>query len=175
MIRILVLLAMLAQTATSQPQLIDQNGHAFTLGSLHGRPVVITFVSAHCTDACPLVNAQFAQAAQTIAQRKIDATLLTITLDPQHDSLADMRKIAREFSADSHHWLVAGGTTRDVENVMHGFGVMAVIGKSGYREAHTTFVYVLDANGRLAKTMLASTGLADDVVAAVAPPKVAAR
>lgn len=164
---------MLAQSAA--PQLIDQNGHAFTLASLRGHPVAITFVSAHCTDACPLINAQFAQAAQTLARRKIDATLLTITLDPERDSLRDMHKIAREFSADSHHWLIAGGRAADVESVMRRFGVIAEIGKSGYREEHTTFVYVLDANGRLAKTMLASTGLADDVVAAVTPSKVAAR
>lgn len=164
---------MVAQGAT--PQLVDQNGHAFTLASLRGRPVAITFVSAHCTDACPLIDAQFAQAAQTIARRRIDATLLTVTLDPEHDSLADMRKIAREFSADSHHWLVAGGKSADVGAVMQRFGVIATSGKNGYREAHTTFVYVLDADGKLVRTMLASTGLSDDVVDAVTSAKVAAR
>ena len=157
------------------PQLVDQNGHAFTLSALRGHPVAVTFVSAHCTDACPLVDAQFAQAAQTIAQRKIDATLLTITLDPAHDSLADMRKIARLFSADSNHWIVAGGTTAGVEAIMQRFGVIATSGKDGYREAHTTFVYVLDADGRLVRTMLASTGLSGDVVDAVVSAKVAAR
>lgn len=164
---------MLGQGAA--PQLVDQNGHAFTLASLRGRPVAVTFVSAHCTDACPLINAQFARAAQIIARKKIDATLLTITLDPQHDSAADMRKIAREFAANSHHWLIAGGTIPNVSAVMRRFGVIATSGKNGYREAHTTFVYVLDANGRLARTMLASTGLADDVVDALAGPKVAAQ
>lgn len=173
MIPVLALLVALAQGAV--PQLLDQNGRAFTLASLQGRPVVVTFVSAHCTDACPLINAQFAQAAQTMARRNIDATLLTITLDPAHDSLGDMRKIAHEFSADSHRWLIAGGTVPDVSAVMQHFGVIATSGKNGYREAHTTFVYVLDAKGRLVKTLLASTGLADDVVDAVTLPKVASR
>lgn len=173
MIGVFALVAALLQTGS--PQLIDQNGHAFTLASLTGRPVAMTFVSAHCTDACPLIDAQFAQAAQTLARRRIDATLVTITLDPEHDSLVDMRKIARTFSADSHHWLVAGGAVADVHNVMNRFGVIAETGKNGYREAHTTFVYVFDAGGRLAKTMLASTDLANDVVDAVASPKVAAR
>lgn len=173
MIAAVVLAAALLQTGS--PQLIDQNGHAFTLASLRGRPVAITFVSAHCTDACPLIDAQFAQAAQTLAQRKIDATLVTITLDPEHDSPADMRKIAHTFSADARRWRVAGGAVRDVRSIMSRFGVIASTGQDGYREAHTTFVYVLDANGRLAKTMLASTGLADDVVDAVTSAKVAAR
>ena len=121
------------------------------------------------------VDAQFAQAARTLARRKIDATLVTITLDPEHDSLADMRKIARTFAADSHHWLVAGGAVTDVRNVMNRFGVIAEAGENGYREAHTTFVYVLDAKGRFVKAMLASTDLAGDVVDAVALPKAAAR
>ena len=173
MIGLIALLVALAQSAV--PQLVDQNGRAFMLASLRGRPVAVTFVSAHCTDACPLINAQFAQAAQTLARRKVDATLLTITLDPAHDSLADMRKIAREFSADPHHWLIAGGKVADVNAVMGRFGVIATSGKDGYREAHTTFVYVLDANGKLVETMLASTGLAGDVVDAVSSPRVAAR
>jgi protein SCO1/2 len=174
LIRLLaILVALFAQSAA--PQLVDQNGHTFTLASLHGRPIAVTFVSAHCTDACPLIDAQFAQAAQVIARRKINAALLTVTLDPAHDSLADMRKIAREFSADPHHWLIAGGNVRDVGTVMNQFGVIATSGKNGYREAHTTFVYVLDADGKLVKTMLASSGLSDDVVDALAQPQVAAR
>lgn len=173
MIGVFALVAALLQAGS--PQLIDQNGHAFTLESLRGRPVAITFVSAHCRDACPLIDAQFAQAAQRLALRRIDATLVTITLDPEHDSLADMRKIARAFAADSHHWLVAGGAVADVRSAMNRFGVIAETGKDGYREAHTTFVYVLDADGRFVKTMLASTNLAGDVVDAVASPKVAAR
>jgi protein SCO1/2 len=173
LIRLFALLVALAQSAA--PQLVDQNGHAFTLDSLRGHPVAITFVSAHCTDACPLIDAQFAGAAQAIAHRKLDARLLTVTLDPEHDSLADMRAIAREFSADSRSWLVAGGSVRDVQSVMERFGVIATNGKDGYRESHTTFVYVLDARGKLVKTMLASTGLSGDIVDAVASLNVAAR
>jgi protein SCO1/2 len=170
---VFALLIALAQGAA--PQLVDQTGHRFSLESLRGRPVAITFVSAHCTDACPLINAQFAAAAVTIAHRRLDARLLTITLDPEHDTAADMRAIARGFSADPHRWLVASGTPANVGNVMKRFHVIATTGKDGYREAHTTFVYVLDARGNLVKTMLASTGLAGDVVEAVASLKVATR
>ena len=164
LVRALVLAA-LAQSAP--PQLVDQTGHAFTLGSLLGRPTVVTFVSAHCTDACPLVNAQFALAARTIARRRIVATLLTVTLDPQRDSAADMRKMAREFAADPRYWKIADGSVENVRRVMERFGVVAVRAESGYREAHSTFVYVLDGKGAQVETMLASSGLAGDIVNAV--------
>lgn len=156
-----------ASAAQSQPQLVDQTGHAFTLASLRGRPVVVTFVSAHCTDACPLVNAQFSDAAQRIAHLHLGARLVTITLDPQHDPPSLMRAIADRFSADPRYWLVAGGRVDDVDTILAAFGVVANTGKSGYREAHSTFVYVFDTRGNLSKTMLASSGLSGDIVDAV--------
>jgi protein SCO1/2 len=149
------------------PPLIDQTGHAFTLESLRGRPLIVTFVSAHCTDACPLVNAQFSGAAQQIARRGLSARLVTITLDPEHDPPSLMRALAKRFDANPRYWLVASGRPNDVDTILRNFGVIAKTGKSGYREQHTTFVYAFDSNGKLEKTMLASSGLTDDIVDAV--------
>ena len=70
-------------------------------------------------------------------------------------------------------WLVAGGRPADVNAVARAFGVVAITGKSGFREQHTTFVYVLDADGRLVKTMLASSDLADTMVDELAGRRVA--
>jgi cytochrome oxidase Cu insertion factor (SCO1/SenC/PrrC family) len=153
--------------ATAPPQLVDQTGRAFTLESLRGRVLVVTFVSAHCTDACPLVNAQFSDAAQRIASHGLSARLLTITLDPQHDPPSLMRALANRFQANPRYWLVASGRPRDVDAIVRAFGVVARVGKSGYREEHTTFVYVFDSTGKLNKTMLASSGLSGDIVDAV--------
>lgn len=146
------------------PQLIDQTGKPFTLQSLQGRPLIVTFVSAHCQDACPLVNAQFSEAAARIAQQGLSTRLLTITLDPQHDPPSVMRALARRFDANPRYWLVASGPPNDVDAVLNAYGVVAKPGKSGYRELHTTFVYAFNARGTLAKTMLASTNLTDDIV-----------
>jgi protein SCO1/2 len=147
-----------------QPHLIDQRGHRFTLASLRGEPLIVTFVSAHCTDACPLINAQFALAAQRIEHDRLAARLLTITLDPEHDSPQTMRELARRFGADSRHWLVAGGSRSDVHAVMHAFGVISIEGKHGTNDHHTTFIYAIDPNGDLAQTLLASTATQDDIL-----------
>jgi protein SCO1/2 len=155
------------------PALVDQTGRRFTLASLHGSPAVVTFVSAHCTDACPLINAQFAAAARILKQRGSPAHLVTITLDPQHDPPSLMRAMAREFGADPHTWLVASGAPADVNAVARAFGVVAIAGKGGYREQHTTFVYELDASGTLVKTTMASSGLADALVQTLAGAQVA--
>jgi protein SCO1/2 len=147
--------------------LIDQSGRSFTLSSLRGEPLVVTFVSAHCTDACPLIDAQFADAARQIERRHIAARLLTITLDPEHDSPRTMQALAKRFEANPRYWLVAGGSLANVHEIMRDFGVVSVQGKDGYRDEHTTFVYVFSSAGNYVKTMLASTDLADAVVDAV--------
>jgi protein SCO1 len=173
---IIIAAASLALLAVApQPRLIDQSGHAFTLASLRGEPLVVTFVSAHCTDACPLIDAQFADAARRFAQAHLAARLLTITLDPEHDSLATMRALARRFEADRRYWLVAGGAQSDVHRIMRAFGVVSTEGKRGYADHHTTFVYVFDKSGDFVKTMLASTDLSDAIVDEVGAQRLAAR
>lgn len=152
---------------TGQAHLIDQQGHTFTMQALHGKPVVVTFVSAHCTDACPLINAQFSDAAQRLRHDGVTARLLTVTLDPQRDTPSVMAGLARRFAADPHYWLLASGTPKDVRALMQRFGVISVEGRPGENERHTTFVYLLDARGRLTQTMLASTALSDAIVDAL--------
>jgi protein SCO1 len=164
------ILALATPARAGQPlQLIDQTGRPFTFASLRGTPTIVTFVAAHCTDACPLVNAQFEQADQLFAQRRLNVRLLTITLDPEHDPPSVMRDLARRFNANPKRWIVASGSVNDVHAVMNAFGVQAERGRDGYADVHTTFVYLFDKHGRLRKTILASTTLgaqlADDVSA----------
>ncbi len=153
--------------APAAPQLVDQTGHVFSFQSLAGTPLIVTFVAAHCTDACPLVNAQFAQAARQFALERRHVRLLTVTLDPQNDPPRVMRALARTFGADPRTWIVAGGSVSEVHRVMRMFGVVARQGRKGYADVHTTFVYFVDARGSLRKTMLASSDLGAQVVAEV--------
>jgi protein SCO1/2 len=150
--------------ASTQPQLVDQTGHRFTFASLRGTPLVITFVAAHCTDACPLINAEFSQAAQRFASEHMKVKLLTITLDPEHDPPSVMRDLAMRFSANAKQWLLASGSVSDVHRVMSAFGVVAQRGRDGYADMHTTFVYYIDRKGNLLKTELASTALSTQIL-----------
>ncbi len=156
-----------AAAPAREPRLIDQRGRRFTLTSLRGKPLVVTFVAAHCTDACPLIDAQFADAARRIAHARLRAQLLTVTLDPEHDSPQTMRALAARFEANPRYWLLAGGSISDVHAIMREFGAYSVEGRHGYHDEHTTFVYVVSARGELLRTMIASSALSDDIVEAV--------
>jgi protein SCO1/2 len=151
----------------SEPQLVDQNGRHFTMSSLTGTPFAVTFVATRCTDACPLINGQFASAAQRLQRAGVRARLVTITLDPQYDTPAVMSRYARRFNADSGNWLLASGTVPDVRAILSVFGVVARQGRRGYPDEHTTFVYLFDARGNLTQTLLASSALDDQLFEAL--------
>ena len=153
-------------SAAPSPTVIDQRGRALTLESLRGAPVVVTFISAHCSDACPIITAQIAQVARSSAGSSTH--YLTITLDPERDTRADMRRLARTFDANPAQWTFASGNTASIHALMKRFGVVTQRGPDGYNDAHTTFIYVLDRSGRLAATLLPSTNLLTTLASEVA-------
>ena len=153
-----LLVAVAAARGQQQPgraiQLTDQLGRRFTLADLRGRPLLVTFVSAHCDGVCPLIESQIAAAAQRQREEHGSLRFLTITLDPERDTHADLVRIARTFDADPAYWLIAGGDPAAVHQLMAEFGVEVGRGRDGYADAHTTFITVLGSDGRVAGTML---------------------
>ena len=158
-----------AHAATSA-MLIDQRGHRFTLTSLRGTPIALTFVSTHCRDACPLINAEIAQAAQRVRESFRSIRFLTLSLDPERDTQSDMVHLARQFSADPRIWIVASGNAAYIHSVMKRLAVQITRGADGYADAHTTFIYMLDAKGKLAATLLPSSDLASQLEEKVVDP-----
>lgn len=150
-----------ANSLASQPLLTDQRGAHFTMADLRGSALVVTFISARCKDVCPLIDAQIATAAHDPRAQARNIRFLTVTLDPEHDSRTDMARIAREFHADPSRWILASGNPRDVHAIMREFGV------AGNPKMHTTFVYIVGANGRDRVEFLASTGLVEQIFGAV--------
>jgi protein SCO1/2 len=134
--------------------LVDQRGTAFTLHELRGKPVAITFVATRCTDACPVADAVFAQ----LAREHAAVQLVTIALDPRYDSPFVMSRYARGMRAPAPQWRVASGNIRDVETIIDAFGVQRVAD-----DVHSTFVYCLDARGRLVRSLPLSTATAREV------------
>jgi len=131
--------------------LIDQNGVAFTLRDIR-RPTAVIFVATRCGDACPIAEALFSRLSGELAREHVDARLLTVTLDPQHDAPIVMSTLARAFRADSTRWRWASGKPSDVYRLLDAFNVEHLDGKF-----HGTYAYVLDAHGIPTRLVMLST------------------
>ena len=131
--------------------LVDQNGTPFTLRDLR-RPTAVIFVASRCGDACPIAEALFSRLSAKLARERIDARLLTVTLDPDNDPPIVMRSLARSFGADAASWRFASGKPADVRRLLDAFNVARLDGTF-----HGAFAYVLDAHGLPTRMVMLST------------------
>lgn len=155
-----VLAVHLGASAAPQPiRLVDQSGHAFTFESLGGRPLVLTFVAAHCSGACPIVEAQVERCVRLIGKRPLAVRFLTVTLDPVRDRALDMRRLAGEFDAHPNRWIFATGPQGDVRRLMRRFHVAAKRDARGYASAHSSFVFILDRTMNVRQILIPSDDL----------------
>lgn len=100
----------LRQTRIDLPdvQLIDRRDRAFRLHEAleEDALTIINFSYTTCESICPLGN----QVLQFVDERRGEIArpvhLVTVTIDPQHDTPAMMRKSAEAFGASANwHWL----------------------------------------------------------------------
>ena len=131
--------------------LVDQNGTPFTLRDMR-RPTAVIFVASRCGDACPIAEALFSRLSAKLTRERVDARLLTVTLDPDDDPPIVMANLARAFGANAARWRFASGRPSDVRRLLDAFGVARLDGTF-----HGTFAYVLDAHGLPARLVMLST------------------
>jgi cytochrome oxidase Cu insertion factor (SCO1/SenC/PrrC family) len=90
---------------------------AFTLTERTGRPVgrddlrgsvwVASFVYTQCTDTCPL-QSQALAAVQERFREAAGLRLVSITVDPEHDTPPVLRRYAERYGATERWWFLTG-------------------------------------------------------------------
>ena len=129
--------------------LTDQTGHAFRLSQMRGEPVAVAFLYTRCpiATACPLTSARFAK-LDSMLKGKGFGKLVTITVDPEHDTPKVLADYAKHLGADPSRWKFLTGDPKAVADVATSFGVLYYPDKG--QVVHTQAVAVVDPDGRLA-------------------------
>jgi protein SCO1/2 len=89
-------------------ELTERNGRTVTLADLSGRVWVVTFFFSRCPDSCALQNARLARLQTELADAS-DVRLVSITVDPGHDTPPVLQEYAARFGADARRWLFLTG------------------------------------------------------------------
>lgn len=131
--------------------LLDEQGRKTSLGDLRGNALALTFFYSRCPAPtyCPLVSRNFDVTQGLLA--KLGAAgrchLLSISLDPAHDTPEVLAAYARSCQADPLLWTFATGAEKDVR------GLGAAVGlewrSTAGRVDHNLRTVVLDAQGRV--------------------------
>ncbi|HXM88878.1 MAG TPA: SCO family protein [Candidatus Acidoferrum sp.] len=120
--------------------LIDQHGATVSLASLKGKPVLIDFVYTSCASTCPLLTEKMAAIAHQLGPALgADVTIVSITLDPEHDRPAELAKYAKSHDADENGWIFLTGTPAQIDQVLAQFKLRRT------RESDGTITHSIEA------------------------------
>lgn len=128
--------------------LVDQHGERISLGSFRGRPVVLTFVFAHCQSLCPLLVEAIKQAHPGAAPSEV----LLVTLDPWRDTPNVLPAIARQWEVPRHFHVLSSRRVDDVLEVINAYQVPFERNEKSGDIVHPGLVFLIDSEGRLAYT-----------------------
>lgn len=158
-------------------QLTDQTGASFASRDLAGRATLLDFVYTHCTDACPLLSATFAQAQRKLADEHLlgsKVMLVSLSVDPRHDTPAVLSEYGQQFKADPAGWKLLTGDWDAVYDVVTGFKVATkpprpvadAPAPGGTELTHSTRIVLLDPRGQVRAYLEGQDTTADDLVGA---------
>ncbi len=132
----------------SEVALTDQNGRVFHLADLRGQPVLVSMFYSSCQMVCPMI---FETIRATLAKGGKPAQdgvrVLMVTVDPERDSVAALKKTAAAHNADDH-WQLARANASGTREVAALLGVQ-------YRRLadgdfnHSSTILLLDTEGRI--------------------------
>lgn len=74
-----------------------------------GRPVVLNFIYTSCTEICPLTSETFSKFQALLSKNRDKVHLVSISIDPEQDTPAVLRKYAQKYHAGSQ-WNFYTGT-----------------------------------------------------------------
>ena len=88
--------------------LIEPSGGLVSREDLTGKVWIANFIYTHCPDTCPLQSAEMAR-LQADFGAEIDFRLVSITVDPERDTVLVLSQYAKRYRADPDRWLFLTG------------------------------------------------------------------
>ena len=103
-------------------KLVDSSGKPFQLSTLKGKPVVVDFIYTSCPGPCLMETAKLANVATRLgADLGAKASIVSITVDPEHDGPAQLREYAQKQGADEKGWYFLTGSPAEIDTALAGF------------------------------------------------------
>ncbi|MFZ0889628.1 MAG: SCO family protein [Candidatus Binataceae bacterium] len=145
-------------------KLVDQNGNTVSLESLKGKPVVVDFIYTSCAGSCLMETAKLANVALRLGNDLgSKVTIVSITVDPEHDGPKQLLKYSHQQGADEKGWYFLTGGPADVDRALAGFKLRREIQPDG-SVGHLVEMMLVGPDGRLVREYNGEIVKAQDIV-----------
>lgn len=142
--------------------LVERSGRPLARDDLRGSVWVVDFVFTRCSGSCPMMASAMSRVQEDLRQTP-RVRLLSVTVDPEHDTLEVLREYAQGVAADSTRWLWATGEKEAVFRLSRD-GFRLGVGEEGADSAqaaraardvateeilHSQYLVLVDDHGRI--------------------------
>jgi protein SCO1/2 len=132
-------------------RLTDQQGQTFSLSSVRGRPVVLTFLYTSCPDVCPLTASKLRETLDLLGDQADRVVMVAVSVDPARDDRATAAAFSARHGLTGSNWHYLVGSEEDLRPVWSSYGIgqtTAGLGPDSPEVLHTDALFVIDAAGR---------------------------
>jgi len=133
--------------------LAGTDGKPLDLGRYRGKVVLLAFGFSNCGEVCPITLATLAGARKKLGAAAADVQVVYVTVDPERDDAAQMRKFLGSFDPT----FVGGvGTRAQIDAAQKNYGISSTKtahATGGYTIGHSSSIYMIDRAGKLRAVM----------------------
>ena len=125
---------------------------------------MLDFIFTRCPGPCPLLSLNFSQ-----LQRKLDGglgkdvMLLSISIDPRHDTPEVLKEYAQRYSANQTGWKFLVGNTRETIMTASAFGADYEANQDGIVD-HRLVTCIINREGIVVKEFSGTNYTVDEVL-----------
>ncbi len=125
----------------------NQLGKKVSLNDLHGKIIVLNFFFSRCPSICPGLARSMKKLQDSFVKNDDIVQFISISVDPEHDSVPQLRKFADRFNVNHDTWWFVTGDKKEIYDfALH--EIKASIADSEIDTAfiHTENFFLLDSN-----------------------------
>ena len=130
-------------------KLLSQDGKAIDLDLYRGKPVLVTMFYASCPATCPLIIDTLRAVERKLDEPKRNQLrVLLVSIDPERDTPAALRKLADERHIDTSRWTLAHADAAAVRRIAAALSIQ-------YRKlpdgqfSHSAIISALAVDGKI--------------------------
>ena len=139
-------------------KLQNQDGRDFSNRDIAGSVLLVNFVFTSCPSTCPMLTKTMADVQVRLKGTGKSVQLLTVSVDPEHDTPDGLKAYAKKHFADLSTWSFITGSKEDIRKLVVGsFASPLSIESSnkpddmsaGFQIAHGEHFVLVDQLGRI--------------------------
>lgn len=146
----------------------NELGQAVSLSDFKGQALAIDFIFTTCPfpTMCPRLSQNFSDAQKQLESMPNAPTnwhLLTISFDPERDTVAVLKSYGERHNYDPQHWSFLTGDLMEITAIAEQFG--QTFWREGGSISHNVRLAIIDANGKVQKIIPDNKWTSEELVA----------